>query len=147
MVFTLPHNLYQEYLAGQKYAKVKFVQENFDACISASNTLDHSLSNTNAELSNTNAELSNTNAKVDTLAQSSVYLGKIELSAIPASMLPLNGWYAMNGDRYPVDSPIGQRLLEIADLDYMEEFLSNCPISTQVKQLGGAPQKRFPALT
>ena len=95
MSFSLPHNLHQEYIAGQKYAKVQFVQENFDACISASNTLDHSLSNTNAELSNTNA-------KVDTLAQSSVYLGKIELSAIPASMLPRFGWYAMNGNSYPI---------------------------------------------
>lgn len=114
MSFSLPHNLYQEYIAGQKYAKVQFVQENFDACISASNTLDHSLSNTNA--------------KVDTLAQSSVYLGKIELSAIPASMLPMFGWYAMNGDQYPINSPVGERLLELAELDYMQEFLANCPI-------------------
>ena len=154
MPFALPHNLYQEYLAGQKYARVDDVQQNFDACISASNTLDHSLSNTNAELSNTNAELSNTNAelsntnaKVDTLAQSSVYLGKIELSAIPASMLPLNGWYAMNGDRYPLDSIVGQRLLEVMELDYMQEFLNNCPIYATEKILSENAIDRFPAMT
>ena len=64
MSFSLPHNLYQEYIAGQKYAKVQFVQENFDACINAANNVEQSLGSTNTELANTNTELANTNTEL-----------------------------------------------------------------------------------
>ena len=73
MPFSLPHNLYQEYIAGQKYAKVQFVQENFDACISASNNLNQSLTSTQAELTSTQAELTSTQAVVQELTQTPTY--------------------------------------------------------------------------
>lgn len=50
MSFSLPHNLYQEYIAGQKYAMVDRVQANFDACINAASSVEQSLGSTNARL-------------------------------------------------------------------------------------------------
>ena len=50
MSFSLPHNLYQEYIAGQKYAMVARVQANFDACINAASSVEQSLGSTNARL-------------------------------------------------------------------------------------------------